>query len=202
MVVRRTINGVQKQYMETLTPRFLRGAKADAWYVDCGGQYNSTATNTVSGATWLANTEVDVLADGAVIPRTTISASGVLTLPSGVTASKITFGIPITAEVETLEPPIDTPEGSNKGNKMRVVGSVIDVYETQGLKVVSDRGQEDYISFRSPDTPFDESPPLVTGQFRLLVDGSWSSNGVLKFVATEPLPATIRALNNKLDFEP
>lgn len=202
MVVRRTINGSQVQYIETLEPRFLRMAKADAWFVDCGGQYSGAATNTVSSITWLANEEVDILADGAVVKRQTVSGAGVLTLPNGMTATKITFGIPIVAEGELLEAPIDTPEGSSKGRKMRVVEVVADVYETLGLKFVSDKGVIDSVFHRAPGTPMGASSALVSGSRKIPIDGSWNSKGSFGFVCDQPLPCTIRAFNIGLDYEP
>lgn len=202
LVVRRTINSTQVQYIELLQPRFLRADKEDAWFVDCGGQYDDVATNTVSGATWLANTTVSILADGVVVPQQTISAGGVLTLPNDMTASKITFGIPIETSGELLEPPIDTPEGSAKGRKMRVFDCYAHVYETLGLKFVSDKGRVDNLLLRPNSTLMGSSPDLVSDTRKTMIDGSWSSKGVISFLCDQPLPCTILALNVGLDYEP
>lgn len=202
LVVRRTINGSQVQFMELLQPRFLRGDQEDAWLVDCGGQYSGAASNTVSGITWLHNEEVDALGDGVPYAGLTVSNSGVLTLPGGATAAKITFGKAITNEFGVLPTPVDAPDGSSKGRKMRVVEVIADVYETSGLTFTSDRGQTDTLSSRAPSTPMGQPDPLITGKRKLKIDGSWGSEGMFTGSISDPLPGTIRALNIGLDYEP
>jgi len=201
-VTRRTINQQQVQLVEILQPRFLRNDQEDAWFVDCGGQYMGAASNTVSGITWLRNETVDALGDGAVYPELVVSGAGVLTLPNGATAETITFGLRITNEFGTLPPPVDAPDGSSKGRKMRVVEVVADVYETSGLKFTSNMGQEDSLVFRLPSTPMGTPDPLLTGKRKLKIDGSWLSEGMFTGTITYPLPGTIRALNIGLDYEP
>lgn len=201
-VVRRTINGAQVQYMELLQPRFLRVGQENAWFVDCGGQYSGAASNTVSGITWLHNEEVDALGDGVPYPGLTVSNAGVLTLPDGATAAKITFGKAITNTFGVLPPPVDAPDGSSKGRRMRVVEVIADVYETSGLAFTSDRGQTDNLTNRSLNTPMGAPEPLITGKRKLKIDGSWGSEGMFTGSISDPLPGTVRALNIGLDYEP
>lgn len=194
LCVRRTINGSQVQYVETIDKDFLGGDLADAFFSDCGGTYSGAATNTVTGLTWLANTEVSILADGKVVPNQTVSAAGVLTLPNGKTASKIQYGLPIEAEVGLLRAPIQLGDGHSLGRRLKVMGIDIDLFETRGMKVVSDRGKTDTIR-ESPASNSGASGGLVTGSMRTIVDGSWTSEGAVSFLADLPLPATIRAIN-------
>lgn len=49
-IVNRTINGVQKRYVECFHSRYY-STVADAFFVDCGGTYYNTGTYTVSGTT-------------------------------------------------------------------------------------------------------------------------------------------------------
>lgn len=191
---RRTVNGAQVQYVETLQADFLRDSIEDAFFVDCGGTYEGVATNTVSGLTWLANTEVSILADGLVLPNATVSAAGVLTLPNAKTAEKITFGIPYTSLGKLLRIPLATNEGSRLGRKMRVVTVDVDVYETKGLRILTDTGESDELRER-PAAPAVATDTLASGTFRLTFDGSWTGQGQFSFVADKPLPATVRAFN-------
>jgi len=197
--VRRTINGVQKQFIETLDADFLRNSIANAFFVDCGGTYSGTATNTVTGITWLPNTEVDILADGRVLPRATVSAGGVLTLPNGKTATKVNFGLPIEDAGGTLlRPPTDTGSGASLGQKIKVVSVDVDLYETKDLSFVSDTDQVDRLVER-PASKRDTA--LKEGMHRLLIDGSWTGEGAVSFLATKPTPATIRAINLHIQTE-
>lgn len=193
LVVRRTINGVQRQYVETLAADFLRRPLEDAFFVDCGATYDGVATNTVSGATWLANETVSVLADGLVLPDQTVSAGGVLTLPNDRTASKITFGFKITSTGKLLRAPVQAPDGSTLGRKLTVVAADVDVYETKGLRIISDMGENDDL-FERPASHV-SAAELNTGTYRIMVDGSWTSEGQVSFFMDKPLPATVRAFN-------
>jgi hypothetical protein len=201
MVVRREIDSEQVQYMETLEPRFLRKAKADAWFVDCGGQYSGAAVNEVTGVDWLEGEEVDILADGAKVPRQIVT-DGSFSLPGTMTASKITFGLPIVNEGGLLPPPVQAPDGSSFGRKMRVVNCLVNAYESLGLKLLSDRGTAESVKFRKPSDPMDASSPLITGKCRTGVDGSWASNGEIGWTVDGPLPGCVLSFNIGLDFEP
>lgn len=200
MVVRRTINGQQRQYIETLDPDFLRGHMHDSFFSDCGGTYSGVATNTVTGITWLANTEVSILADGVVLPNTTVSAGGVLTLPNDFEAFKVQFGIPMTARLKTLRAPLQLGDGSSVGRRMRVIFADVDVFETRGLKVKSERQQIDTLRERPAAGVLDASG-LIEGEYRVHVDGSWNSRGQVELISDYPLPATVRALNIYVEAE-
>lgn len=200
MVVRRTVNNVQKQYVETIDPDFLRGGVEDAFFSDCGGTYSGAATNTVTGATWLAGKTVTILADGKVLPPTAVSLAGVLTLPNAVSAEVVQFGLPIQARVKLLRAPAQAADGTAFGRRMRVVGADTDVYETKGLKIVSNRGRTDLLK-EAPASVRESPGALITGTRRVMVDGSWTSEGVLEFLMDDPLPGTIRAVNVYVETE-
>lgn len=194
MVVRREIDGAQKQYIETLDPDFLRGSVNDAFFSDCGGTYSGSPTNTITGITWLPNTEVSILADGRVLANATVSAGGVLTLPGGINASKVQFGLPMQARAKLLRAQHQTSGGAALGRRVKVVSAEVDVYETRGLKVISDRGKTDELRER-PGSNVRAVNGLLTGTFRIGPDGSWTSQGQLEFYMDVPLPATVRAVN-------
>ncbi len=200
MVVRRTVNDEQVQYLETLDPDFLRGNKADAFFSDCGGTYSGVATNAVTGLTWLAGETVSILADGKALPNAVVSLAGVLTLPNSTSATKVQFGLPISARAKLLRAPTSNPDGTGFGRRVRVVRVDTDVYETLGLKVVSDTAQTDALK-EAPAAKAVARGELITGPRRLMVDGSWTSEGQVSYLMDTPLPATIRAVNIYLDTE-
>jgi hypothetical protein len=65
VLVRRTINGSSKRYIERLHTRYF-ATLADAFYVDCGLTYSGAPATTISGLTHLEGQAVNVLADGVV----------------------------------------------------------------------------------------------------------------------------------------
>jgi hypothetical protein len=51
---------------------------------------------------WLRNETVGLLADGAVLPEVVVSPTGVVTLPEGKSADKITSGLNYVSRAKTL----------------------------------------------------------------------------------------------------
>jgi len=204
LVVRRTINGSNVQYIETIDPRFDADlvSQADAFFVDCGATYSGAPTNTISGLTWLANCEVDILADGAVMPRATVTADGHLTIPRGKLASKVQVGLPIDAHGKTLPLPNAVVDGTGMGRRVRVVSVIANVYQTGSLQFRSDTGVVDELHYRHGNEPMGQPPALRTGFKEIFSDGSWQSHGQVEFVCSQPLPATIRALTIQMETEP
>lgn len=201
MIVTRNIDGAEVQYVETLSPLFDPDTmdKTDAFFVDCGGLYDGAETNTISGITWLAGEYVDILADGHALPRTQVSEFGVLTLPNSKVAEKIAFGKPINAYGRTMRMPTTLQDGSGLGRKCRVVDVTADVYFTLGLVFRSDMGQVDRLKPMYGTDPYISDIALMSGAHRLMIDGSWQSEGNVTFECPYPLPATIRALNIHLE---
>lgn len=92
MVVRRTINGVTKRYIEYLTADFYPNTVADRksmFFLDCGLTYSGAPTTTITGANHLTGESVSVVADGIYIGEKTVTA-GTITLPTA--ASTVTIG--------------------------------------------------------------------------------------------------------------
>jgi hypothetical protein len=83
---------------------------------------------------------------------------------------------------------------------MRVVSADVDVFETRGLKIKSDRQQLDTLRERPAAGVLDTSG-LIEGEYRVHVDGSWNSRGQIELVSDYPLPATVRALNIYVEAE-
>lgn len=66
MIVKRTINGQTKKYIEVLTPGLLDETDPeDAIYLDSALTYDSTETSTITGLWHLEGETVYALADGA-----------------------------------------------------------------------------------------------------------------------------------------
>lgn len=199
--VKRTIGGNTVRYIETLDPLFDGDLheKEDAFFVDCGVTYSGTPVNTVTGATHLAGVEVDVLADGAVYPRQTVPPAGTITLPNGKTASKISFGIPISNEVVTLTPAPEKQNGSAVSDKKRTAYAIVQEHETLGLKVGAYGQVQETVRFRNAQVPMGQTPDLHTGAVKVPFDGNWDGDGYVSLTCEQPLPATVLSLNIGVD---
>lgn len=203
LIVRRVINGQTVRYVETLEQSFEYIDRSLAYFVDCGKQIVfSTPANVVPGLGHLEGQTVDVLADGAVMPQTVVSG-GQIVLPNGMLATNVNVGLPIDARLELLRTPSTSPkDGTVYSRRQRLAYIDVDVFETAGLSVISDRGQKDTIRFRTPGDNMGAPPPLFTGVQRIDIDGSWAGASRVTFVCDQPLPATIRAILLAVDAEP
>jgi hypothetical protein len=91
-VVRRTINGVTRRFIERLAPRGNCVGGAINQQLDCHGVYQGAPVSTIT-LSHLPNTTVSVWADGQAIGSGLTNASGVLTLPDGQAHSDIVAGL-------------------------------------------------------------------------------------------------------------
>ena len=93
MIVKRTINGVTKRFIEILEDFFPDdAAQADAFFVDAGLTYSGAATDTITGLDHLEGETVQVFADGGDHPDVVV-ASGSVTLERQVTKAQIGLGL-------------------------------------------------------------------------------------------------------------
>ena len=96
-IVRRTINGQTKRYVERMATRIIYKA-TDSVFLDSSLKYEGTPISTVHGLDHLEGKEVYVNADGGVENHTV--ESGAITLHKP--ASIISVGLPYEFELETL----------------------------------------------------------------------------------------------------
>jgi len=123
LIVRRTVSGVVKRYLEVMTPYFVPQSEdaptaAGAWFVDCGlSLVSPTPVSTIlaGGLSHLAGETVALFLDGAQAPHQVVPADGSLALPYP--ASSVLIGLPITGRVRTL--PVDTTLSSGS-TKMQI----------------------------------------------------------------------------------
>jgi len=189
-IVRRTINGETKRYVEYMASDF--GEKqADCWYVDCGLQYSGSGATQVSGLDHLESKTVSILADGSPEPNTTVT-SGVISRST--LASVVTVGLPFTSILEPMDLEVATPTGSAQGKLKKIHGIIIRFYKTLGCNVGSEAGTLDSIPFRTASDAMGEAVPLFTGDKVVPFPGGWSRHGYIRITQTQPLPLTVLAI--------
>lgn len=127
MVVKRTIGGATKRYVEVLQNNTLPAARADYFMVDCGITYSGVATATITGLSHLEGKSVAVLADGVPHPARTVT-SGQITLLA--TATKVQVGLPYTMKIMPMRIEVADQSGVSQGRIKRFVDVVFRLYET------------------------------------------------------------------------
>ena len=207
LVVRRTINGQAKRYIEVLERPFDGDIDTvhDAFHVDCGLSYDGAPITTVTGLDHLEGEEVAVLADGGVVDDLTVSG-GSITLPYA--AEKISVGLRYKSRGVTL--PIAGPQqdGTLFGRKRTVQGVGIDVLNS-GAVAMSAYGSADWTPplyeqiYKTGDTLFGNAVQLQSGVVPCQIEGSWiEGDGKIVFETDQPLPLLIRSLILQIEGEP
>ncbi len=203
-VVRRTINGQTKRYVEYLAPQHEPGDPIeDSHFVDCALTYDGTPTDTVSGLNHLEGETVTVLADGATVPPLVVSG-GSITLPDGRTASKIIVGLGFEARGRTLPSAISRGDGSGLGRPKKISACIIDLLDSSPLKVFGpgDPLPPPGTAYRRTKDPMGSPPALRTGFFEVSIDSSWNEDGELGFLSDLPLPSVLRSITLNLETAP
>lgn len=188
-VVKRTINGQQKRYVERLHTRRY-DALADAFFVDCGVTYSGAATATVSGLDWLEGREVNILADGAVMPRQNV-VGGAITIDSP--ASKITVGIPIQADIQTMPIAEQIDSAFGQGRVKNVNKIFMRVLRSSGILAGYD--YDNLIPYKQRTTePYGSPPRLVSDEIEIVFSPSWGNSGQICVRQNDPLPLDIASM--------
>ena len=144
-VVKRTIGGATKQYVELYTPDI---------YLDSMISYAGSATASVSGLAHLEGKTVQITADGAVHPDLVVS-SGAITL--NYTATDIKVGLKYVSKLTPTRPGSNAGSGTTLG-KLKRWNEIFVRLEKSAIPTIN--GQRP--SVRSPSTNFGNEEPLVS----------------------------------------
>lgn len=176
LIVRRTIDGQTRRYVERLAPRTF-ATLADAWFVDCGLKYDGAPATTISGLDHLEGKSVAILADGAVVPNKVVSG-GSVTLDAA--CSKAIVGLPYTADLETLN--LELPaNGTIQGQMKKISKVTVRVKDTCGLKVGLNPVALQEV----------KKPQPFTGDLAVTVGSEWNTDGRVFVRQDAPLPVTV-----------
>lgn len=162
----------------------------------------STLTSTVTGLNHLEGLTVTGLADGSVVPLSTV-VDGQISLANP--ASKINIGLPYTCQVQTIF--LDAGQGpetvQNRRKNISAVGARVE--QSRGLQVGADQPDSSAQQYYAPVTWSDMTEikertnlvhagvgiPLYTGDFYQAINSGWGLKGQVAFQQVYPLPANI-----------
>lgn len=188
-LVRRTINGVSKRYVERMASR-LFAAQADAFFVDCGLTYSGAPATNISGLGHLEGKTVSVLADGAVHPQCVVTG-GAITLQRA--SSKVQVGLPITADLQTLPIAAQIDGSLGQGRMKNVNKAWLRVFNSGGIFVGPDVDNLTEVKQRTNE-PYGSPPSLVSKEIQVNVLPSWDDSGQVFVRQADPLPLTLVSL--------
>jgi hypothetical protein len=186
-VVRREINGQTARYVERMASRFF-AAPADAFFVDCGGTYRGNPASTISGLAWLEGKTVNILADGAVHPKRTVT-DGAITLENP--ASVVQVGIPIEADLQTLPVVAPLQDGSMGQGRYKNINQMwLRVFRSSGIWVGPNADSLVEAKQRTTE-PYGSPPALKSDEIAIMPTPSWGDSGQVFVRQSDPLPLTV-----------
>lgn len=195
-IVRRTIGGSQKRYIERLHTRVMADV-ADAFFVDSGLSYDGAPATMFSGLAHLNGEEVVALADGNVIRGLTVSG-GSVTLSSP--ASKVHIGLSYEALIESLNLDLGPVQGMGtvQGRKKSVAALTLRLERSRGVFVGPRDGDRDstaLVEWKQRSTePWGAPIELYTGDVKMTLPWTWNEEGSVVVKQFDPLPVTVLAL--------
>lgn len=196
-VVRRTINGASKRYIERLHTRVMATVE-DAFFVDSGLTYEGAPADEISGLGHLEGQAVVALADGNVVRGLTVTG-GSITLPRN--ASKVHIGLPMTAALQTLDLDLGNVSGLGtvQGRQKSVAEVTLRVETTRGIWIGPKDGPRSetgpLVEYKQRSTEaWNEAIQLYTGDIRITPPWDWSNGGNMWIKQFDPLPMTILAI--------
>ena len=219
-VVKRTVNGVTKYYLERVMPRFKDAdGIEDAWYVDAGKAISgSSVTNNAdgekvvcSGFQHLAGKKVQVLSHGSPEEHT-VSSSGTFSLEFPVTdSSKILVGLGYESVLAPMPLETDMDKGGSTVGKRRAYGKcVARMYRSVGGSYAASRPNDlwDPDAWRSLDwyeLPFlpakwGEACHPYSGDLEISLPSGQDPDTTIWFKQDKPLPMRIVALTADVEF--
>lgn len=193
LVVRRTINGVTKRYVEYLErPYRIGDSQASQFYVDSGLTYTGTATTTISGLSHLEGQTVSVLVNGAPHPNVVV-ASGAITLQ--ITATTAQVGLPCPARYRSMRLEAGAQDGTAQGKTKRIHKCVLRLLHTGGGKYGAlNGGPMDYLMLRSSTALMDQPAPLFTGDKVVPWPDGYNTDAYVGFEIDQPVNAVLVAI--------
>lgn len=193
-IVKRTINGATRRYVERTEPRLFDSLN-DSFFVDCGQTF--TNVSNITGLNHLAGEQVAVLQDGT--PSTgTVASDGTLAL--GASYSKVHVGLPYVAEIETLD--LDGVNHTLEGREKSLVSIGLWFKDSVGPNKIATITENQI-------TPQDNSiktlerglrtesntSGLFTGKSRISVNSGWGDNVRIRLTQDKPLPMHVLAIS-------
>ena len=192
MIVKRTINGATKRYVEFFEQSFETGdAQEDAYYVDSMVTYDGASTTTLSGFDHLEGQTVKILANGAIHPSKTV-ASGQITLDSAKTV--VQAGLAYTHTLKVLKIKSGNPAGTTIGKKKRIYGVTFVLLNSHTLKYGPDADNLSERDFRVVSDAMDAAAPLFTGEKFVEFPGGWTEDARIVVQSSDPVPFALLAI--------
>lgn len=195
MVVKRTIGGVTKRFIEHVTQDFYPSTPQDKslmQFLDCSQVYSGAPATNISGLGYLEGQTVQVVADGVKVADKVV-AGGTITLDAP--ASVVVVGYSYRALLQVLPLEGGTANGTAQGNIKRINEITFRLLNSLGMKYGSDLNRLIDVEQRSISVdPMNQTPPFFTGDRRRSMPMEYNQTGQFYIIQDDPYPCNILAV--------
>lgn len=183
VVVKRTIAGVDKRYIERMTDRVITDSTAlkDVVCLDSSVSRTGAATTAIGGLSHLNGKTVYANADGLVQGPFVVAAGAIVLTTAAV---EVHTGLRYFPEMETLDAP--------SGRRQTVSKVLVDLEAADGVKV-----GEDFDNL-TPWVP-EELTVIETSQAEQRISHKWNDGGRVVVQQSKPLPLTVYGVTRMVD---
>ena len=200
LIVKRTINGQTKRYVEFIERAFETGDdQEDAYYVDSMVTYDGASTTTLTGFDHLEGQTLRIWANGAIHPNKTV-ASAQITLDSAKTV--VQAGLGYTHTMKALKVTAGNPAGTPVGKKKRIYGLTFVLLNSHTLKFGPDADNLTERDFRLVTDSMDAGAALFTGEKFVEFPGNWTEDARIVIQSDDPAPFTLLAMAPEIVVNP
>ena len=180
-LVKRTINGVTKRYLEKVDP--------DS-YTDANVRKTQTSSATITGLTHLNDEECRVRSDGAVVTSATPSGGSITMLTAG---TDVEVGLNYNTKIKTMPVNQDFQDGPILTRKKRIVRVEANLYESIGVSV-----NGEYMVDRSFGMNLGGGVTPFTGIKEMFLLG-WTDLAQIEITQADPAPMTLLGIGLEVE---
>ncbi len=181
-----------KYFIEQMASQIRETDPAKQFYVDAGYLYEGEATNTVTGLSWLADKDVQVLADGNAFEGCKVDSTGTLTLPAAF--GRIVVGLHYRMTIETLPIEINARDGAYSSRRERIARMMVMFRDTRGGSFGINEKAMDEIKWRSTEA-YGSPIELYDGKkYVVIAQSSYLDTIQILIRQDHPLPMTVLSI--------
>ncbi len=201
MIVRRTINGVTKRFIEKMKPPFvdLDGTALqlkDAWFQFCAKRYNGAPTQTIGNLSHLEGQTVTCWTEIGAFPDLIVQ-DGLVTLPRAVVSAITGLDGTAAQRFDGLDMVAGTPDGGDDGRLRthRVTGVRYHQTSDGEFAIVGTKDGEEAETYPQPifNVHAFQDPKLRNGVFEIAGQKGWDHQTFMRFRPKPGAPLTVVA---------
>lgn len=192
LLVRRTIAGVTRRYIEFVTPEYQAGDDpAVSGYADCHLIYDGAPSVHLTGLDHLEGCLVQIKADGAAHRDLTV-IGGAVSLDAPAARAVVGLAAPARAMLMPLEAGAEI--GTAQAQLKRIHRLTLRLVDSLGGAAGPDFATLQPLEYRWPHDRMDAPPPLMTGDMGLSFPGDYDGRATVAVECGQGFPFTLTAI--------